>query len=60
MTPHTLILTAGFALCADAFLLPLVDQPYWSHVVTGCLAALAVVVVGAVRRGKRWDPRDYA
>lgn len=60
MTPHTLILTAGFALIAGAFLLPLVDQAYWSHVVMGCLAALALVVVGAVRRGKRWNPGDYA
>jgi hypothetical protein len=60
MTPHTLILTAGFALFAGAFLFPLIDQAYWSHVVMGCLAALAAVVVCAVRRGKRWKPGDYA
>lgn len=60
MTPHTLILTAGFALIADAFLLPLMDQAYWSNIVMACLAALAIVVVGAVRRGKRWTPGDYA
>lgn len=56
MAPHTLILTAGLSLIAGALLLPLVDQAYWSHVVLGCLAALAAVVVGAVRRGKRWNP----
>lgn len=60
MTPHTLILTAGFAICAGVFLFPLVEAAYWSHVVMGCLAALAIVVVGAVRRGKRWNPGDYA
>jgi O-antigen/teichoic acid export membrane protein len=60
MTPHALILTAGFALCAGVFMMPLVDQAYWSHVVMGCLAALATVIVGAVRRGKRWNPGDYA
>jgi hypothetical protein len=60
MTPHTLTLTAGFAMIAGTFVLPLVDQAYWSNVVIGCLAGLAVVVIGAVRRGKRWDPRDYA
>jgi hypothetical protein len=60
MTPHALILTAGFALCAGAFLLPLVDQSYWSNIVMGCLAGLAVVVVGAVRRGKNWNPKHYA
>ncbi|KRE90854.1 hypothetical protein ASG87_01575 [Frateuria sp. Soil773] len=60
MTPHNLTLTAGLSLLAGAFVLPLVDEAYWSHVVMGCLAGLAVVVVGAVRRGKRWDPRNYA
>jgi hypothetical protein len=60
MTPQTLTLTAGFSLIAGAFVLPLIDQAYWSHVVLGCLAGLAVVVVGAVRRGKRWNPRNYA
>jgi hypothetical protein len=60
MTPHTLILTAGFTLCAGAFVFPLVNEAYWSHIVMGCLAALAVVVVGAVRRGKNWNPRHYA
>jgi len=60
MTPHTLILTAGLSLLTGAFVLPLVDQAYWSHVVMGCLAALALVAVGAVRRGKRWNPGDYA
>lgn len=60
MTPQTLTLTAGFALLAGAFVLPLIDQAYWSHLVMGCLVGLAVVVIGAVRRGKRWDPGDYA
>lgn len=60
MTPHNLALTAGFAFIAGVFLLPLIDQAYWSNVVMGCLAGLAVVVVGAVRRGKRWNPENYA
>ena len=60
MTPHNLALTAGFAFIAGVFLLPLIDEAYWSHIVMCCLAALALVVVGAVRRGKRWNPGDYA
>ena len=56
MTPHTLILTAGLSLIAGAFLLPLIDQAYWSNIVMGCLAALTLVVVGTVRRGKRCYP----
>lgn len=59
MTPHNLMLTAGFALIAGAFVLPLVEEAYWSHIVLGCLAALALVIVGAVRRGARWNPRHY-
>lgn len=60
MTPHTLILTAGFALFAGAFLVPLVETAYWSNIVVGCLVALAAVVVGAVGRGKNWNPGDYS
>jgi hypothetical protein len=54
MSPHRLTLTAGFAILIGVFLLPLVDQAYLAHVVMGCLAALAVVVVGGARRGNRW------
>jgi hypothetical protein len=60
MTPHRLTLTAGFAILIGVFLLPLVDQAYLTHVVMGCLAALAVVVVGGVQRGNRWRAGDYA
>jgi hypothetical protein len=57
MTPHRLTLTAGFAILVGVFFLPMVDQAYLTHIVMGCLAALAVVVVGGAQRGNRWLAR---
>lgn len=61
MKPHTLILTAGFALCAGAYLMPLADAvPQCGNVLVGALMALAVIGVMGMRKARAWRVEDWA